>query len=98
MSPLSPRWSECLPSVNSRAGEIQANLLHLNDWAKLSYLNELVAQKCNGQENEGLEVVDREFYKGEYERLRKELELALEESILPEVPSHRAALSDFLVR
>jgi uncharacterized protein len=81
-----------------KTGEVHANVCILNESAKLSYLNELVHQKQTGAEKGVLETTDMEFYRGEYERLTKELEGAYEESTLPEMPSGRDALNDLLVR
>jgi uncharacterized protein len=81
-----------------KTGEVQANLCILNGSAKLSYLDELIHRKQTGAEKGVLDTADMEFYRVEYDRLTKELELSYEESTLPEMPSGRAALNDLLVR
>ncbi len=81
-----------------RTGEVEANLVTLNETAKLSYLDDLIAQKQTGPEKGSLNAADLRFHEAEYERLTKELESAHEQSILPEVPSARPALNDLLVR
>ena len=81
-----------------KTGEVQANLCLLNESAKLSYLDELINRKQTGAEKGVLEAADIEFYRGEYDRLTRELERACDESSLPDVPSGRAALNDLLVR
>ncbi len=81
-----------------KTGEIQANLCILNESAKLSYIDELVHRKRTGDEKGVLDAADMDFYRGEYERLTKELERAYEESTLPEMPSGRDAINDLLVR
>lgn len=81
-----------------RTGEVQANLCILNESARLSYLDELIHRKRTGAEKGVLDAADIDFYRGEYERLTKELERANEESKMPEMPSGRADLSDLLVR
>ena len=81
-----------------KTGEVQANVCILNESAKLSYLNELIHQKQTGAEKGILEAADMEFYRGEYERLIKDLERAYEESTLPEMPSGRVLINDLLVR
>lgn len=81
-----------------RTGEIEANLVKLNETTKLSYMEELIAQKQTGPEKGTLNAADLVFHQGEYERLTKELELAHEQSTLPEAPSGRQALNDLLVR
>lgn len=79
-------------------GEVQANLKVLNETAKLSYLNELIATKETGAEKGVLRTADISFFRREYERLMRDLEQAYERSKLPEVPTGRAALNDLLIR
>ncbi len=81
-----------------RTGEVEANLLHLNEMAKLPYLEELVERKLSGPEKGRLDAADLEFHKQEYERLVAELETAMEKSTLPEQASGKAALNDLLIR
>ena len=81
-----------------RTGEVEANLVTLNETAKLTYLDELIAQKRTGPEKGTLNAADQRFHEAEYGRLVKELESAHEQSSLPEKPSARAALNDLLVR
>ncbi len=81
-----------------RAGEIEANLVVLNETFKLPYIPELVARKVNGTEKGTLDQADLVFYQQEYERLRAALEQAFEQSQLPENASGAAALNDLLIR
>lgn len=81
-----------------RAGEIEANLLHLNDNFKLPYLDELVARKIGGTERATLDDGETDFYRAEYERLRGLLEESYDVSALPERPAGGAALHELLVR
>jgi uncharacterized protein len=83
-----------------RTGEIQANLLQLNDDFRLPYIAELVARKLAGPEKSKLEDADMGFHESEYQRLRAELQAAHEASSLPEAPREEArqALNDLLVR
>ena len=81
-----------------RTGEVEANLVTLNETAKLTYLDELIARKQTGPEKVTLDAIDLEFHHAEYERLTMELESAHERSTLPEMPSARPALNDLLVR
>ncbi len=81
-----------------RTGEVEANLLRLNEGFKLPYIEELVARKLGGTEKGALEDADIEFHREEYRRLRAELEAAHHASRLPEAPSGKAALDDLLVR
>jgi hypothetical protein len=79
-------------------GEVEANLVCLNEEFRLSDISELIARKSSGKEQSTLADADVDAHRREYERLRSELEVAAERSHLPEAPSARAALSDLLVR
>ncbi|MGB7343592.1 MAG: nucleotidyltransferase domain-containing protein [Pirellulaceae bacterium] len=81
-----------------RTGHVEANLVTLNEDAKLSYIDDLIAQKLSGQEKGTLDSADVGCYESEYHRLTSELEEAYNESTLPELPAGRDALSDLLVR
>ena len=81
-----------------RTGEIEANLLKLNEAFKLPYIPDLVARKVEGEEKGVLEDTDLAFHRSEYERLEAELKTAQEESALPERPTAQDALNDLLVR
>ncbi|QDU88989.1 putative nucleotidyltransferase [Pirellulimonas nuda] len=81
-----------------RTGKVEANLLTLNQSAKLTYIDELVERKLAGPEKGRLDAADVEFYEREYGRLVSELEVAMEKSSLPELASGRDALNDLLLR
>lgn len=81
-----------------RTGVVEANLVRLNEWARLPYLPELIERKATGSEKERLTQVDVDFHQREYERLRTELQLAFEASRLPETPRGAEALHALLVR
>jgi hypothetical protein len=81
-----------------RTGEIQANLVRLNENFKLPYIPELIGRKVEGTEKGRLEQSNLGFHQREYERLRADLEQAYQDSKLPEAPSGTAALHELLVR
>ena len=81
-----------------RTGEVEANLVRLNETAKLSYIPDLIALKTSGPEKGRLEQADLEFHQREYERLRTALQQEFEQSHLPEAPQGAAALNELLVR
>ncbi len=81
-----------------RTGQVEANLVRLNEIYKLPYIPDLIQRKLAGAEQASLEDADMAFYRGEYERLRQVLEDAHEASQLPEAPTSRAALNDLLIR
>lgn len=81
-----------------RAGVVEANLLRLNVCFALPYIDELVGRKVQGREGTALTDVDAAFHEGEYLRLRSELEQAKADTPLPERPSCREELSQFLVK
>jgi hypothetical protein len=81
-----------------QTGEVESNLLKLNEKFRLPQIDELVAIKLSGAEKGVLADSNLEFHRKEYIRLREELKLAEEKSSLPEAPSARPALNDLLVR
>ena len=81
-----------------RTGEVEANLVRLNEAAKLPYLADLIQRKVGGAEKERLTEADLDFHRGEYGRLRNRLQQAHEVSALPEAPSGSPALHELLVR
>ncbi len=81
-----------------RTGEVESNLLRLNEVFRLGHLPELIARKLSGAEHGALEDADLEFHAREYRRLRGELEDAFQKSPLPESPAGRERLNDLLVR
>jgi uncharacterized protein len=83
-----------------RSGEIEANLVKLNEEFHLSFIPDLVARKLGGPERSALGEADVAFHQGEDERLREELQDAHEASLLPERPSEETcvALNDWLIR
>ncbi len=81
-----------------RTGEVEANLLTLNQSAELPYINELVELKLAGPEKGTLPEADLDFHEREYHRLVSELETASAKSTLPETASGKAALHDLLLR
>jgi|WetSurMetagenome_2_1015567.scaffolds.fasta_scaffold226253_2 uncharacterized protein len=83
-----------------RTGEVEANLVTLNEVLRLPYIADLVARKLAGPEKSALNNADVSFHQAEYERLRDELQAAHETSHLPELPSpqSRTALDDLLIR
>lgn len=81
-----------------RSGEIEANLVRLNEQFHLPYIDDLIAQKTGGGERSTLTEADLGFYSQEYHRLRAELESSFHHSMLPEAPSCKQELSDLLVR
>lgn len=81
-----------------RSGEVEANLLRLNENAGLSFITGLIERKLSGPEKSVLPAADLEFHAGQYQRLVDKLERASETSHLPERGTGQAALNDLLVR
>ena len=81
-----------------QTGQIEANLVRLNETFRLPYIGELVAQKMGGAEMDELEGVDLAFHAREYKRLTLALEAAREDSVLPKAPGGMDALDDLLSR
>ena len=81
-----------------QTGTVEANLVRLNETAKLPYLGDLIQRKVAGAEKERLTGADLGFHRSEYDRLRNKLQQAHEASELPEAPRGSAALHELLVR
>jgi hypothetical protein len=83
-----------------RTGQIEANLVTLNESFRLSYLPDLIARKLGGPEQSTLDDADIAFHETEYHRLRAELQSAHDQSSLIERPAEatREQLNELLVR
>ncbi|MFN0053166.1 MAG: DNA polymerase beta superfamily protein [Planctomycetales bacterium] len=81
-----------------RTGQIEANLLRLNEAARLPYLEELIARKLAGPEQSALPETDLAFHQSECERLTAALEKSMTETRLPDQPQGKEELNDLLVR
>jgi predicted nucleotidyltransferase len=81
-----------------QTGSVEANLRVLNESFRLPYIPDLIERKSGGQEKSVLQDADSSFYRAEYERLVRELELASERSSLPQLPTARQRLSELLLR
>ena len=81
-----------------RTGEVEANLIRLNEEHRLPWIPELIERKLSGPEKGVLEMAERGFHQREYERLLRMLEEESARSALPEEPRTRDALNDLLVR
>jgi predicted nucleotidyltransferase len=81
-----------------RTGQVEANLLHLNEEFRLPCLPDLIRRKLAGPEHAALEDADLAFHQAEYTRLRAELETCAEASRLRGAPTARPALNDLLLR
>lgn len=80
-----------------RTGVVEANLVRLNESARLPQVSDLIARKLAGAEQSVLTVDDFEFHRKEYERLQAYLEESHTTSTLPELPSAKPALNDLLI-
>ena len=79
-------------------GEMEANLVKLNDGEfHLRHVDDLVARKRGGAEQEKLADDDVAFHEAEFHRLMAELEAAADRSSLPELPAGRADLNALLL-
>ncbi|MBE9226334.1 hypothetical protein IQ264_12965 [Phormidium sp. LEGE 05292] len=81
-----------------QTGEVQANLVTLNQHFQLPQIPGLIACKLAGVEKSAIADSDLAFHEQEYQRLFQELEEASNNSYLPDTPSAKDALHDLLVR
>ena len=79
-------------------GEVQSNLVILNEIYQLSYIDELIERKMTHAEKAIIPSAGMDFYECEYKRLTAQLEDARDQSTLPQHPGGKEALSDLLVR
>jgi uncharacterized protein len=83
-----------------RTGEVESNIVRLNERFRLAYIDDLIAAKVAGAEKQPIVGLDLATHEREFLRLRDELEAARENSTLPDepLPAARAGLDDMLVR
>ena len=82
-----------------RTGEVEANIIKLNEDFRFPYINDLIAQKRSGLEKDGLiGGHGLDFYTREYHKLEDLLKAEAERSALPLDPTGRPALNDLLLR
>ncbi|MGC4066741.1 MAG: nucleotidyltransferase domain-containing protein [Polyangiaceae bacterium] len=81
-----------------RTGDVVANLTVLNDLFRLTEVGELVQRKREGAEKMRLADSEVALHEKHLERLEVELNIAHDQSQLPEEPTTTDALNDFVVR
>jgi len=79
-------------------GEVESNLVTLNERFRLPYIDELIERKTTGAEKQALGDDDLEFHHAEFDRLNAVLDEESERSGLPDLPEGRDELDDLLVR
>jgi predicted nucleotidyltransferase len=77
-------------------GQVEANLVQLNEVFGQPFIPDLIAQKQ--QEKAVLGEADLPYHQALISHLFERLERAFRGSSLPEAPTNRPALNDFLVR
>ncbi len=99
VKPLLYIFRVLLTGINlMQTGEVEANLVTLNEKFNLPYVPELIERKTSGAERGILPGADLEFYRKEYERHVAELEKEAERSDLPDKTDAKAELNDLLIR
>ena len=81
-----------------RSGEVEPNLVHLNEIFALPYLGGLIARKREGAERQTIGDADVAFFQLEYHRLREMLIFEAERTFLPEEATAHRALHELLLR
>lgn len=81
-----------------RTGEVEANLLRLNEEFRLPWIDELVARKREGGERSRLDDADFAFHAQERLRFEQTLRDAAATSALPDMPTAEPALHDLVLR
>jgi len=81
-----------------QTGEIEANLVRLNEKFKLQQIPDLILRKTTSGEKDGIDPKDLPFHRQEYERLQSLLTTASQKTALPDSPTARPQLNDLLIR
>lgn len=81
-----------------REGDMEANLVKLNESFRLSHVTDLIDAKVEGDEHSTGSNIDLGFHKGEYGRLVALLEEERGRSLLPEETDLTDDLHDLLLR
>ena len=81
-----------------RTGEIEANLVRLNEARSIPHVSELIRRKMSGSEKELLSEPEKALHQKQIERLRSELEGSCVQSHLPDEPRSRNELNELLIR
>lgn len=81
-----------------RTGEVEANILKLNESFKLPFISDLVARKTTGAEKGRLQAGEFDKLLADAKKLEAQLDPAAESSGLPETVENFAELDEFLVR
>lgn len=81
-----------------RTGEVEADLGRLLSEADIPFLPELIERKRAGAEKQALLETDLDRYRRAVAGLEETLRSAAERTSLPDRPSTRPALNDFLIR
>jgi len=81
-----------------RTGEVEANILKLNEHFQLPYIDELVRQKVAGYEKDELAAGHgMDYYTREYLKLEEMLKDAADRSSLPKEPAGEARFNQLLI-
>jgi len=81
-----------------RTGQIEANLVRLNEQMQQSHVDDLLRQKREGVENQTMTAPAVDFHEREYLRLAALVRQEHERTALPELPSSRSAVNELLIR
>jgi predicted nucleotidyltransferase len=81
-----------------QTGEVEANLVRLNERFALPYLPELIARKHKGAERQTLGDADVAVFQSEFARLRQLLEVEAARTALPAECRARDGLHELLLR
>jgi predicted nucleotidyltransferase len=79
-----------------RTGQIEANLVTLNQEFALDYIPDLISQKIHGSEKQSLPPGSLDFFRSEFVRLNELLKQESERSNLPDTPSAEPMLDELL--
>lgn len=81
-----------------RCGQIEANLIHLNEFYRLPFVPDLIALKLQGAEQQTIDTREIGRFEQEFNTLIGRLLQEASQTSLPESPTARSALNDILIR
>lgn len=81
-----------------RTGEVQANLVTLNEEFRLPFIPDLISRKTSGSERETLDRTEVAFLDRQYSLLEEQLRHAGESTHLRPSPESKAELNELLIR
>ena len=99
MKPLLYTFRVLLTGIHlMQSGQLEANLITLNEGFQLPFVPDLLDRKLNGAEQQTLNAAEVGSFEKEFMLLREKLAQAAQKTTLPDAPSAFEALNEILIR